>query len=128
MRYSFAIGTTLVGITNLESLATPVLPPKHMWSPFSEEVELADGSMRGFGSPMAVWLWGFLPRDQRDMLKTFCTGASSSVFIRTYTRNSADALKYYSCKMLWPSMSEETDATRRPDFKIIFKELVEVTP
>lgn len=122
--YGFMIGTTMGGITNLELLSVPVTPPKSTYSPYSSVVELADGSKRGIGAPVATWRWGFLPRTMRDQLRTFCTGASSSVYIRTYTKDNSGALKYYLCKMIWPSTSEETDATKAIDFTIEFTQLV----
>jgi hypothetical protein len=126
-RALFKIGTLAggtAGTTNLESLTTPVLPPKSTYSPYTSLKELADGSMRGVGAPVVTWRWSFLTHEMRDQLRLFCTGASASVYIRTYIKDSAGIPNYFLAKMIWPSVSEETDSTRAIDFVLIFKQLV----
>lgn len=120
--YLFALGTAMTP-TNLESLPTPVVPPKSTYTPYSDVIELADGSKRGVGAPVATWHWGFIPRLMRDQLRTFCTGASASVYIRTYTKDVAGAIKYFQCQMIWPSNEEETDNTKAIDLTIEFRQL-----
>lgn len=119
----YALGTAMTP-TNIESLAVPVTPPKSTFSPYTSVVELADGSKRGIGAPVATWHWDILPQTMRDQLRTFCTGASASVYIRTKTKDNSMAAKYYLCQMIWPVTSEETNARRRPDFTIEFRQLV----
>lgn len=121
--YLFAIGTAMTP-TNLESLATPVIPPASTFSPSASVVTLADGSEREIGSPVATWKWGFLKQAQRDMLRTFCPGASATVYIRTYTKDLAQAPKYYQAVMHWPTTSEESFATKRLDFVIKFDQML----
>jgi hypothetical protein len=122
-QYVFALGTAMTP-TNIESLTVPVTPPKSTYTPYTSVVELADGSRRGIGAPVATWHWDFLPQTMRDQLRTFCTGASAAVYIRTYTKDNAFAPKYFTCQMIWPATSEETQATRRMDFVIEFRQLV----
>ena len=126
-RYLFMIGTTMTGgadpITNLEELAVPIIPPKSTFSQYSSIIELADGSKRGIGAPVASWHWGFLPRNMRDKLREFCPGVSSAVYIRTYTKDNAGAPKYFLCQMIWPSIDEETDNTKALDFTLEFRQL-----
>ena len=126
--YNFEIGTTLVGCVNIEDLTVPVVPPKPTFSPYADVIELGDGSKRGIGAPIATWHWDFLPRTMRDQLRTFCTGASSAIFIRTYTKDNAGALKYFSCVMTWPTQREETQTAKAIDFTLEFTQLVDVTP
>ena len=126
--YDFEIGATLVSALNLEELTVPVTHPKPTYSPYSDIIELGDGSMRGVGSPEATWHWDFLPRVMRDQLRTFCTGASSNVVIRTYVKDNAGALKYFECVMTWPTQSEETQTAKAIDFTLKFTQLVDVTP
>lgn len=127
-RYVFMIGTTMSGgsypIINLEALPVPVIPPGSTFSPYANTVDLADGSKRGVGAPVATWHWGFLRQVQRDQLRTFCLDVTSQVYIRTYTKDNQSAPKYYRAKMHWPVVAEETFATRRLDFKIEFTQLV----
>lgn len=123
-RFEFEIGLTQGGLTNLEQLATPVTAPKRFYTPYTSVIILGDGSQRGQGAPTATWRWGFLPQNERDMLRTFCPGASAAVCIRTYTNDSADSAKEFSCDMYWPNEAEEIAKGRRLDFTIEFRNLV----
>lgn len=126
--YNYSIGTTLVGITNIELLATPVTPPKSAFKPYAEQRDLTSGGTRGLGRPVATWTWSVLSREERDQLRTFCTGASATVHIRTRTNDSSDAYKYYQAVMVWPTQNEDKDARRRVNFSIEFRNLIEETP
>lgn len=122
------IGTTFGSMEHLDHLTIPILPPKSTFSPYAKVVDLADGSTRGVGAPVAAWHWDFLPQEARDQLRTFCAGASSDIYIRTATKDTAGAFRYFTCKMKWPVRDEETKATRAIDFIIEFTQLVDVTP
>lgn len=119
----YALGLAMTP-TNIESLTVSVMPPKSTFSPYASTVDLADGSKRGIGAPIATWHWDFLPQIMRDQLRAFCTGSSADVYIRTLTKDNAMSFKYYFAKMFWPVTSEETAATRRLDFTITFGQLV----
>lgn len=123
-RSEFEIGLTQGGLVNLDILATPVVPPKWFYSSFVEAIPLGSGAVRGMGAPTATWRWGFIKKAQRDMLRTFCPGASAAVCIRTYTTESLDSAKEFSCDMFWPTDAEEVNAGRRLDFTIEFRNLV----
>jgi len=124
--YDYRIGATLAGMTNLENLTPPLPAPKSYFRPFYESITLADGSIRGMGSPVASWRWGVLSRAQRDALRVFCTSKSATVYIRTRKTDSADAYTDYRAIMIWPD-DEERDAGRRLDFLIEFRQLVVAT-
>jgi hypothetical protein len=125
----FEIGTSFGSLADLGSLATPVTNPKSTYSPYTEVVDLADGSSRGVGSPIASWHWDFLPRIMRDQLRLFCPGVpSADVYIRTCIKDNAGAWRYFTCKMKWPVIAEETRTTRAIDFTIQFTQLIDVTP
>lgn len=127
-RFEFEIGLTQGSLVNLEVLSpTPVVPPKCMYTPYTDVIDVGDGSKRGVGAPTATWRWGFIERSQRDMLRTFCPGASAPAYIRTYTRDALDSAKEFSCDMIWPADSEEVVAGRRVDFTIEFRNLVLLT-
>ena len=126
--YSFEIGIVYGSIVNIESLTVPVTPPRPTYSPYSSVVELADGSKRGVGAPVATWKWEYLPRTMRNQLRLFCTGASSSVCIRTCIKDNSGAYRYFDCKMIWPVMDEEVQTAKSMDFTIEFRQLVDVTP
>ena len=126
--YNYKIGTTYVGLVNLESLTVPVVPPKPTYSPYTSVVELGDGSTKGIGYPIATWHWDFLHRAQRDQLRTLLPGASTEIFIQTYTKDDGTTIKAFSCVAHWPVMSEETQTAKAMDFTIKFTQLVDVTP
>jgi hypothetical protein len=123
MAYEFKIGTTSLNKTLLSALATPVPDPKTDYKPFVELVNLGNGKVRGMGAPTVTWSWGYLTREQRDMLRTYCTGASASVFIRTRTNDNADTYDDYSAVMIWDE-NEAQDATRRIGLSVTFRNLV----
>src|SRR5512139_381898 len=113
---------TYVNLTNVESLATPVYPPKSTYRPFTEAINLANGRMRGFGRPIASWRWGFITQAMRTQLRTFCTAKSNSIYIRTRT-NEADAYSVFSTTVIWPD-DEEKQAGRRLNYVLEFRNLV----
>jgi hypothetical protein len=126
-QYSYQIGTTSGGTTNVESLSPALPAPRSTFEPWSVPIKLGDGTVRGGGYPTATWNFGVLSRAQRDKLRTYCTGKSASVYIRTKTTDNTDSYKYFSAVMIWPD-EEERVATRRLDFVIEFRMLVEYTP
>lgn len=116
----FAIGNTLAGIQALRALSIPA--PQSTYRPYSTDIRLGDGTMRGMGFPIATWHWGFLSAAQRDLLRTYCTGQSALVYIRT----PKDDLSFvdYQAVMVWPS-EEERASSRVLDFTLEFHRLVE---
>lgn len=119
--YNYEIGTDMNSVTNLESLTTTVMHPKSNFADWAEAVILGSGLSRGMGAPVATWLWGFLTEAQRTQLKTFCTGASSTVVIRT--KRNDGTFKYFACVMNWPK-EEEHRSGYVLNFEIIFTHLV----
>lgn len=124
--YSYQIGTALGSMTNLESLTTPVSPPKSKPKFYEEALDLGDSTVRGGGRPSVVWHWDFLTQAQRDQLRTFCTGASANIYIKSRGLDSTSAYMCYSAVMIWP-IEEERVATKRLDFNIEFRNLVAQT-
>jgi hypothetical protein len=122
----FMIGTTLGGMTALRSLTHPVSNPLATFTPYSKPLNLGDGSVRGGGWIAATWDWqDVISAAERHQLRTFCTGASSSVFIATLV-NDNDVYLAYSAVMIWPQ-EEERDFLRRVKFQIKFRALVAQT-
>lgn len=122
------IGTSMGSLTNLESLSTPVTPPKSTFSQYAELVGLGSGGTRGVGLPIASWRWGFIHRAERDELRTFCPGASAVVYIRTYTKETSDVTAYYRATVHWPVLEEEVDASRRIGFVLNFTDMILQAP
>lgn len=124
MGYEFQIGTTLVGLTDVTELAVPLLYPASNYQRFATVVDLGDQGGRGYGNPSTTWRWGFMTLAQRDQLKTFCPGASATVFIRTKKRDATEVWANFQAKMLWPN-EEEVVAGRVLDITILFRDMVE---
>lgn len=119
---AYKIGTTLENMVTLASLG--IADPKSTFQPYTELVPLDSGKERGQGFPVATWQWGFLTVAQRNALRAYCTGASSSVYIQTRKADSSDVFDDFTAIMVWP-LAEERDAFRRIGFVIRFKHLVE---
>lgn len=123
----YKIGTTYAGLTLLTALSTPVTNPYSEYAPFSKIHSLADGSIRGNGSPAIRWVWKFMTRAQRNYLRTtFCASplSSSSVYIAQLDGEGTE--RAYLCKMLWPA-AEDIQAERVLDFSLTFRRLEIVT-
>lgn len=121
----FKIGTTLGGMTNIESLATPLPAPKAPYKLYMRSLMSSSGLTVGRGFPVCQWIFPLLTAAQRTQLRTFCTGASASVYIRTMT-NEADAYANYLAVMHWPD-EERRDPSKRHDrleFVVLFTHLV----
>jgi len=125
--YSYKIGTaggSTAGMTNIESLTTPVPAPHSSFQPYSQAIPLGNGLVRGGGWQVAEWRWGFLTRAQRDQLRTYCTTASNTVAICTRT-NESDTYANFSAIMIWPQ-EENKDAGRRVPFVVKFQKLTAI--
>lgn len=117
----FEIGTTEVGMTNIESLTTPLDAPKSEYFPYARTVNLGNGGKRGVGSPLATWTFGVMTLEQRDQLKTFCPDASGTVFIRTKLND--DTYADFEATMIW--MENETRwYGHKQNYQILFRNLV----
>jgi len=122
MAHDYEIGTTEVGMENLADLTVPVPEPKSDYQEYSRHLTLGDGTVRGAGWTIAEWRWTYLTRPQRDQLKTFCAGASASIYIKTRTNETEDVYDVFTAVMIWP-IDEEKSFSRRMDFVIRFTNL-----
>lgn len=120
MASGYKIGTSVVGLTAVESLTTPVYPPKSSYQPYQEAIDLGSRKVRGVGLPSTTWRWNIITAAQRAQLRTFCTGASAEVYIAT--RGDGDSFANFKAVMVWPQ-TEERDFLRRTGFEIIFRAL-----
>ena len=127
----FKIATFAAGVGALVTLASLGIPkPFPIYKTGVSTVKLGDNSARTLGSPMVVWQWGFLTAAQRDTLRTYCPGASASVYIVTPTTEKissvSNAAQTFLCQMIWPAPDnpEAPQAGRRLEFPIVFRQLV----
>ena len=124
----FEIGTDISAMTNYFDLATRVPYPKTAYHPYAGTVDLDDLTQRGVGLPSVVQSWNILAQPCRDMLRTYCPGASASVVIRTRTNDNSAEFLYFSCVMIWPVDAEEYDARFRQSFSITFRNMILTSP
>lgn len=120
----FEIGSTLMGMTNLESLSTPVPLPQFDYVPFARVVNKGNGGTRGIGFPVATWIFGILSIDEYNQLRTFCPGASAEVYIRT--RVDDDSYADFQAKLVWPNDGQGRWFGNRKNFILTFRNLVAV--
>lgn len=118
MAHEFEIGTSEGTMTNLSALATPVTAPRSGYLPYAKTVRLGDGSARGLGAPIAQWDFPLITLEERDMLKTFCPGASAAVCIRTKLND--DTYADFSAVMHWPEEEERWLAGVKQSLSIRF--------
>lgn len=125
---SYQIGTTS-STTNVESLTTPLPPPRSTWNEYSQPVETADGGVRGAGWKVVTWTWDWITLVQRAQLRTFCAGKSATIYIRTKTlTGSYPTYEYLTGKMIWPDGPEEMRNGRILNFTLEFRALETFTP
>lgn len=98
--YHYGIGTSSP-VTNLESLGTPVNPPRGSYAEWTVIRECGDGSTAGHGYPQVTWHFDYLTQDMVDQLRTFCAGRSASIYIQTRL-SSTGTWDEYTCIMHWP--------------------------
>lgn len=120
-----SIGSTST-VTNLYDLAVPVRPPLVHYRPGSAEAENMDGLVEDIGSPQCELRWEYIPRAERDSLRSYCPGKSARVYWQVPTTDNADEYKKFSCVMVWPEEDRELITFRR-DFVILLKNMVEVS-
>ena len=126
---TYKIGSTQVGLTELSALTVPLPRPYATYQAHSEITDTVDGGAVGRGFPIVVWQFSGLTLDQRDQLRSFCSGVSATVYIETQSNEDEDEFVQLECKMIWP-LTENAPATggRRETLAITFRVLQDVTP
>lgn len=117
------IGTTLGGLVDLDdpSFGSDIRLPIMFFKPWVATANLGNGMARALGRPVAAWSWYGIPYQQRDQLKTYCTGKSARVFIQTQEVKCGDQWAIYEAVMLWPDDESQIGS---PEFRIEFRDLV----
>ena len=125
---NYEIGTTS-STTNVESLGTPIHPPRSTWNESSQSIELSDASVRGAGWKHVTWTWDFLTFAQRAQLRTICPGKSVTIYIRTKTlTGSYPTYEHLTGKMVWPDGPEEFNDGLILGFTLDFRALETFVP
>lgn len=120
----FEIGTSLVSMTNIEELTTPLPVPRTVFYPYADYVTTGTGLKRGIGRARTKWIFARLTTAQRDQLREFCDGPSDTVYIRTATNEDEDSYADFSAIMHWVE-EEDRRAGYRFDVEILYTELIE---
>jgi hypothetical protein len=118
----FKIGTSEGGMTNIESLTTPLPLPQFDFLPFARTVHKGNGGMRGVGFPVATWTFQLLSLAEYTQLRTFCTGASAEVYIRT--RIDDDTYANFFVKMICPNDGMGRWYGNRKNYVVTFRNMV----
>lgn len=118
----FEIGATQMGMTNVESLTTPLPAPKSNYLPFARVHNKGNGGTRGVGSPIATWSFPILSLEEYNQLKTFCPGSSADVFIRTKLDD--DTYADFEATLIWPNEPQDRWYANRRNWTITFRNLV----
>ena len=116
---TYKIGTSAATLTELSSLTVPLKDPRATYQPYSQQIRLGSGKIRGIGFPVVSWRWGFLTQSQRDQLREYVENASEELYIETEFVDNSDAFVIAQVVATWP-MVEERDTTRRLDFVMDF--------
>ncbi len=134
MTTGFEIGTTS-STTDLASLTTPLTAPRAPFKSSARVRQAVDGTSIGQGLPVCVWTFSRLTPAQREQLRSFCSGASAVVYIKTRTNEAdvphsvaADSFQKFKAVMHWPVEDETRDpggTHDRLDFKITFTHMVQ---
>jgi hypothetical protein len=116
-------------MVNVESLGAAPSAPKGDYQPWAVSMPTGDALARGLGRPLAQWRWNagptdFFPLTVRDALRTYCTGKSARVYIRTRTFESADSFRTFQAAMLWPDKEDRDSRGTRKGFVIEFRDLI----
>jgi hypothetical protein len=100
----YKLGTTLAGITNIESLTTP-LPIPRVSEPVYELEKQGNGLYREMGLPSCTWTFPLLSTAELAQLRTFCSGSSAVVYLRTLPKLSAlTTYATYKAVLLFPKV------------------------
>lgn len=117
--YEYQLGATELGMDYLYNLG--IVAPKSEFRPFSKNVITGNGQKKGLGFPVAIWHWDYVTKDQRDNIRAFVDGLSSTVYFRT--RIEDDSYADFVGIMNWVE-EEEKYAGRRFDLTLEFTHLV----
>lgn len=126
--YSYEIGTASGSTTNLESLTTPVNPPRSEFVAWSRTYDRGDGVVAADGYPAAKWHFDVLTAAMIAQLKTSSgvSGKSGACYIKT--RTDANAFTKYSAILIWPDdlAAKRVFRDRYLDITLEFRQLVAV--
>ncbi len=97
---TYAGGTA--GMTAFSAMSTPLKEPAStMYMPYQTNERMASAVTVGRGYKSVSMYWQALTRAQRDQLRTFCTGASASVYCYIPTNDTNQTFATFQGTMVW---------------------------
>jgi len=118
----FKLGTSVGALANIESMS-PALPVPRVTRPVYELVKLGNGAYREVGFPVCEWEWAQLTKAQVAKLRTFCSGSSGAIYLRTLTDINGSTYANYLAVMVWPD-DEDSRGGLVFGFKLRFEAMV----
>ena len=118
--YLHSIGLTEGGMVTLTSLG--ITNPEPDFTNELDEIVTLSKEVIANGSQTETWYCTFMKMDKRDILRTYCTGKSNYVYIKTL--DNEEVYQTYYCLMVWPTREKQV-VGRVLDFSIKFLFLVE---
>jgi len=116
--YDYEIGESLSTMANIELMGLD--PPfQDSYRPHGVEIAAADGLAYGHGWPVTAWRWGYISQDNRDILRDYCSGKSSIVYIRILGHD--NTWEYCKAVMIWPERETPAVVGNVIDFSISFR-------
>lgn len=115
---AYQIGASQATMVGLESLGLPL--PKATPVRYSKLIDLGDGTVRGAGWLHAEWRFAYLNQAQLAALRTYCSGSSAVVYVRTLDEDGDYSA--YSAVMVWPDVVKPR-ADLVLDFAIEFRKM-----
>jgi hypothetical protein len=100
--------------------------PKGTFVPYSKQIPLGDGTVRGAGWKTAEWRWGFITQAQRTTLRTYLSIPSTEAFILHRVYELADIYQWFDAIGIWPQ-EEDRETTRRLAFTIKWQNMVQLS-
>jgi hypothetical protein len=109
----------MVDVTTLSADAEAPIGDFRRWV---TSADLGNALARAMGRPIATWYWCFIPPGLRIALRTYCSGKSARVFIRTEDDPSLSTSAVFEAAMIWP---DNEGLYNQDEFRIVFRDLVE---
>lgn len=130
-RYHFELGTSYVGMVNVETDAALEVPP-HPWvyRDGSKRYTRGDAYEYYDGYPQAEWHFDFLRLSAWQWLVAFFTGTAQTVAVYLRTKTTADTFSYFTALMHKPEMGSSASRAVRgySDVTVRFTKLAAYTP
>ena len=83
--------------------------PEWSFKPQSSFDDLPTGGRLALGYPVVTWKWGALRFQQRQLLKAFCTGLSTSVKIKTATNETSAGVRTFASYTAWMNWTPQQE-------------------